>query len=543
MYEACTCSSGSQLKNLTRPGRTFYFECVPLPDADEPFASKHPWAVVVIIVVGLIAVTLLFLGLLGRSKMEWELRRWKKRMLGAPASGQPASIVTTDVAGYTALCAKDPRLARTAMDVHNKIIESARWANCGSVIDMGGDSYTLAFRDAFDAVAFSLQTQLLMESAVWPNAARVSRSGSIVPLLGTVTPTVSPTPTESGSPHAGHGQPETPRISGNQGSVEGMDNDVAATPQLSSTDLGTQLRVRIGIATGTLAAGVPLQTSPVVTLSKEISDAAAGGQTFMDGATFQLIKDQLLELGSVTEDGLGLDEGWTKQALKSLSATVRSFRGRGPAYSSGKEAAVVLNMGHFVRSSAMAEKDVAGMVETDDRPSTCSQHMAAVPVYTQSNDASTTEGQLPEAAGKEKPRSLLIFQVVPARMLPHAARWGGALSLSQDWVPSISSQAFFNAPGALQSFLGNPELLPCITAVFACVSGFLSFEEKYPEEAAQVADQVVLCVQRMLQEVEGGYLCRTFQGCKFMLTFSTPEAAIKWCLGTQQAIMEQPWSG
>eukprot|EP00983_Pelagomonas_calceolata_P108532 1159469-Pelagomonas_calceolata.AAC.2 len=83
---------------------------------------------------------------------------------------------------------------------------------------------------------------------------------------------------------------------------------------------------------------------PFCSCNAEISDAAAGGQTFMDGATFQLVKDQLSDLGSVTEDGLGLDEGWPKQVWKSLSASARSFRDRGPAYSSGKYAAVVLNM-------------------------------------------------------------------------------------------------------------------------------------------------------------------------------------------------------
>ncbi len=52
-----------------------------------------------------------------------------------------------------------------ALVMHNNVIRSAKFANCGFVLEQEGDSFTLAFYDAVDAVAFCLQVwQLVLVS-------------------------------------------------------------------------------------------------------------------------------------------------------------------------------------------------------------------------------------------------------------------------------------------------------------------------------------------------------------------------------------------
>jgi hypothetical protein len=51
----------------------------------------------------------------------------------------------------------DQHLMMRALGLHNSVIRRAAWTNAGTVVEQEGDSFTLAFADAFDAVAFCLQ--------------------------------------------------------------------------------------------------------------------------------------------------------------------------------------------------------------------------------------------------------------------------------------------------------------------------------------------------------------------------------------------------
>ena len=54
-----------------------------------------------------------------------------------------------------------PESMMAALVAHNNLIEKAKWANFGSVIEQEGDSYSLIFEEAGDAVKFCLQVGLL----------------------------------------------------------------------------------------------------------------------------------------------------------------------------------------------------------------------------------------------------------------------------------------------------------------------------------------------------------------------------------------------
>jgi len=98
---------GLNLVNLTRPGKLPYFECqspdpVLASNKDKSWAKTRPWAVVVIIVVGLIFVAVLVLGcyLYRGTEVMQKLSNLKKRLHGLPTSG-PFTVVTTDIQGWT----------------------------------------------------------------------------------------------------------------------------------------------------------------------------------------------------------------------------------------------------------------------------------------------------------------------------------------------------------------------------------------------------------------------------------------------------------
>jgi hypothetical protein len=51
-----------------------------------------------------------------------------------------------------------------ALGIHNNMVRKARWTAFGYTVEQEGDSYTLCFYDAVDAVSFCLQVS-------WPHTA------------------------------------------------------------------------------------------------------------------------------------------------------------------------------------------------------------------------------------------------------------------------------------------------------------------------------------------------------------------------------------
>lgn len=80
----------------------------------------------------------------------------RKRLKGAPVSGM-VSIAVTDIEGFSELMKHDQELTTKALMLHNSLIRNAKWSNIGSTISQEGDSYTIIFHEAADAVKFCLQ--------------------------------------------------------------------------------------------------------------------------------------------------------------------------------------------------------------------------------------------------------------------------------------------------------------------------------------------------------------------------------------------------
>ncbi|PNG99169.1 Adenylate cyclase, partial [Tetrabaena socialis] len=125
-----------------------------------PWYVERPWAVVLIVLGGLlIAAWVTYLSCYRRGKRAAILQNYynlRKRVKGEPLGGQ-VSIVVTDIEGYSDLMKQSPELMTRALTLHNTIIRKARWANFGYTVEQEGDSYSLVFYEALDAVIFCLQ--------------------------------------------------------------------------------------------------------------------------------------------------------------------------------------------------------------------------------------------------------------------------------------------------------------------------------------------------------------------------------------------------
>lgn len=89
----------------------------------------------------------------------------QKRIKGAPKCTKPGdkvtvSIVVTDVKDFSELTRRCPELMNKAMGGHNNILRKACQVHAGYVLDQEGDSWTVAFHEAEDAVGFSLQVRV-----------------------------------------------------------------------------------------------------------------------------------------------------------------------------------------------------------------------------------------------------------------------------------------------------------------------------------------------------------------------------------------------
>lgn len=73
----------------------------------------------------------------------------------------------------------EPALMTRALDLHNSVIRKARWTNFGYTIAQEGDSYSLVFYEAMDAVSFCLQVSYCCEfSLIFSTRAWLLESGS-----------------------------------------------------------------------------------------------------------------------------------------------------------------------------------------------------------------------------------------------------------------------------------------------------------------------------------------------------------------------------
>eukprot|EP00878_Enallax_costatus_P010339 GHUV01010792.1.p1 GENE.GHUV01010792.1~~GHUV01010792.1.p1 ORF type:complete len:435 (+),score=60.06 GHUV01010792.1:1207-2511(+) len=159
-YRGCTCLQGY---SPVWDANGTIMKCVEAPAVDKRTVIMVS-AISAVAGLALLAVLVLLAQLYLRTRPKWLRERimQAKRRQGAPKCTKPGdkvrvSIVVTDVKDFSALTGQYHELMMKAMGAHNNILRKACHTHAGYVMDQEGDSWTVAFHEPQDAVAFSLQ--------------------------------------------------------------------------------------------------------------------------------------------------------------------------------------------------------------------------------------------------------------------------------------------------------------------------------------------------------------------------------------------------
>eukprot|EP00200_Dunaliella_tertiolecta_P016199 CAMPEP_0202420912 /NCGR_PEP_ID=MMETSP1128-20130828/50064_1 /ASSEMBLY_ACC=CAM_ASM_000463 /TAXON_ID=3047 /ORGANISM="Dunaliella tertiolecta, Strain CCMP1320" /LENGTH=971 /DNA_ID=CAMNT_0049028911 /DNA_START=73 /DNA_END=2985 /DNA_ORIENTATION=- len=513
MFEKCECEEGLQLVNLTKPGRLPYFECQApgfgASGESKSWEESHPWAVVIIVVVGcvLFITLLLSLYLWKGTEVVQKLNNLKKRMQGLPTSG-PFTAVVTDIQGWTGLCAQYPELSWKVISIHNSILRKARWNNFGSTHETEGDSFTMVFYDAKDAVAFCLQAQQMLGLQQWPSPKEENGDDDhSTPLTSPYAASVSELLSKKSRSNQSFSLLHPLSSSKDRMKRQSMIQE-APTP--------IDIRVRMGLATGFLCAGETLHGHPTIELAKEVSDAATGGQILMEDSTFDAVKDNLGELGTVDAQGMHLDRLRMRRVFNWPGCFLCRFISPATANS---EDAVVLDMGTYTKAGTPDQ------VPKQAQPPH-GTHTNASMIGRPSRSFLPLSKLSPAGLARKpaRPHELHLYQVLSAAGAERAKAWGSTLRL-KDALPlkDSLSKGYFDAPGTLAAPLGMSKRpadasLPLVTTVFATVEHARVLSSR---EMRQVERGLLASARTCLDQVQGdGYLCRVFGNLKLMLCFS-----------------------
>eukprot|EP00878_Enallax_costatus_P015917 GHUV01016686.1.p1 GENE.GHUV01016686.1~~GHUV01016686.1.p1 ORF type:complete len:509 (+),score=139.69 GHUV01016686.1:281-1807(+) len=285
-----------------------------------------------------------------------------------------------------------------ALTLHNNVIRRAKYEHCGSTLQQEGDSYTIAFHDAFDAVAFCLQVQQALLEVCWPEglmeggdasthssngaangrtARRIrlgqlegmssllsggpsswlkrSRGNSMLPKTqGLILPPNSstdilPTAANSLPTSTAPFTPSTRHLSRSRM----LDLFRSSTP--AGGGLFNGLRVRMGVATGVVvvdahadssSALANILNSPLYKMAVDVSDAGNGGQILLDQETFIRIKEELHPLGAIDANGLNYSKLAQRRSLLHL-LFLGAFCAVRRHETLESDEAVVLDMGEY----------------------------------------------------------------------------------------------------------------------------------------------------------------------------------------------------
>eukprot|EP00899_Mesostigma_viride_P017153 jgi/Mesvir1/25439/Mv01714-RA.5 len=276
----CLCSAGWAGHYCERS--TLYTPPQPLPPVQKPGPRVLLIALLSIGMAMLLVATIAAL-------VVWRYRRTRgdgrrlQELLGKrspPRRGQCIAAVVTDVEGSTSLWEWNPDVMNVALAIHHKVIRTLLPKYHGYESDTEGDSFTLVFHDAIDALGWAVEVQRRL---LFPRAI-LGRSRASAPARAR---SLGDCPSQNWAPSTS--------ALGGDGSVTDWPAELLQTEgckELKDTVDGSVLyrglRVRMGIHIGVPDAcsmhpnGRQHYQGEIVALAKAIADAAAsGGQVLM----------------------------------------------------------------------------------------------------------------------------------------------------------------------------------------------------------------------------------------------------------------------
>ncbi|GAX78739.1 hypothetical protein CEUSTIGMA_g6176.t1 [Chlamydomonas eustigma] len=316
-------------------------------------------------------------------------------------------------------------------------------------------------------------------------------------------------------------------------SARGSDPKPASAPVRKPGVSG--LRVRMGIATGTVIPGQGLAESDVMTQAKLISDAAAGGQILVCSSTFKAIKDMTAELGCVTKDGLDLEltekpSWWMWWRSKDVDRS--------------KEA-VLLDMGEYMYPRDM-DVPVALTAKNLHLLGTDAAVAAALTASHAAADMPSRASRsfIRDSSFQRRGQIMRIYQVLAPSLVSRGHVFGSKLSLKEEWV--CVDEPYFNAPGVATAKLTPADSVKAswsnTACVFAQVDGGKQFATRFRKDAHDMCLELVAVMRSVVRQIPGSYFVRLQEAeMKYICIFRNAEDALYWCLAVQESIMYMDW--
>ncbi|GBF94709.1 adenylate cyclase [Raphidocelis subcapitata] len=443
------------------------------------------------------------------------------------------TVVITDVEGSTELWEWDHGVMNIAQELHDNVMRDLISKYCGFEVTTEGDSFTIAFHDAFDAVSWALAMQQAMLDADWPEALLSHEKARVV--LSTAGDSSRP----------------------GQLLFRGLRVRVAI-----STGIPTV--VRMNEMTNTLTYGGPVMESAAA-----LADLPAGGQVLLGPNTFSSIVPRLAEMGV----RLLLTEGQHHAEAEAHDAGRKRWGlfgfgggGGGGAQGIGARESVGGRRLHqwLSRGSSLA---VSGRLFSGgpDAEAPSSETLNGKPRRQLSADAPFHDAPLPGAADNEhvplvidmgshwldgmqplsqvnNPSALMgirLTQIIARHLAPRAGHFP-PLKTFRSVYPS-----YFEAPSAADALLPDGMVfkggaLPDVTIAF-CAPDSMRPLEALSERLAKDALDMYSSVVRTTLTACRGYECQEKDGI-FMLVFGDVVSAVEWACVLQVALLRVHWS-
>eukprot|EP00775_Hariotina_reticulata_P010840 gene10840-10996_t len=578
-FQGCNCLTGFQ-PVWNSNGTVLTCEADPaksVPGWVVPFSATM-FACVMLLVLA--AVLLLWFKFAVQLKRKWQREKELKlhRQQGVPIGG-PATIVVTDVEQFSDLTRLDGTLTMRALGLHNMILRKAAADHAGHVIEQEGDSWSVAFHTPMEAVAFCLQAQQALQKCSWPTELKAllkqlasMQQASLATGDGASLPSLT---LSLASRHASSqvdevalvqsmDHPSQPGIlQGTKGllsSVFGQRTAASRRPAWKSAGVIKGLKVRMGIATGSVPPDAAITRCALFELAKGVSEIANGGQVLLEAVTFAGVQDRVIELGAVDHRGYNdqlIDHVAVSLANKRLSSSI--LKGLWIALTRflkkdmGIPVALLLDMGQYHAPNLLSALEAANnsAAVSQGQPSAGNQALLGGAQHNCSMDKTShlracnaavlavAAAMSPKGSVISEP-SLHLYSVLAQPLHARAKAWKGRLNFKTS--AQTVAKGFFEAPGTAAADLGmlplleveRPLLAP-VTVVFAAVDKGKLLVQTKQDVAAVVHRTLAKLMQALLLCMQDGYLCREQEAVlKYMVAFRDPARAVEWCLLLQE---------
>lgn len=537
-------TSSSALETFLSTVRSVTCDGVPVLNpqtstADSGF-NMNPLVLALSIGLGLLTAAILFIfsGSIAKSFFIQTIVNQYKR--SHPPSDEEVTIVVTDIQASSKLWHTAPVHMNKALAVHDKIMRSAIHQTYGYEVITEGDSFTVAFHTANDAIQFAMLIQERMQNYAWDapiadacrqvyeennedelNQPAIGETRAQEILLQAVT-----------SKYVIHEHEEL---------KHDEDDEITFVDTKRSTSLLTPLgtgqfvkgerprlnglRVRIGMHTGFCQSRFHPTTrrkeyyKGAVTIAHAVSDCATGGQTVISSDTMAALTDQ------------------GKHAAQAFYAL---HMGRHELALSRKDLAVVdekqhvavdlrAELGAIVEDEAPLPATKAATLRLRRSQSTDSTESGTVEMYPAFRQTLAAKKSLMKMLNRKEDRHSTLLQSELVQVVPNSLSTRLMLFPGLRTVRQLEA-SYFDSPGLRDMR---------VTIVYTYVENLKSLRAALKDIMDESIEMLNATVRATLR-FYNGYECRERDG-EFLLAFHNPVDAYKWCLFAQTTFMRLDW--